>query len=284
MNPINLLGVVVCCAVGVASEGVEARHAFFAMDTGTKDAAHATIDAQAALVKRLGYDGIGYTGCREIPALLQAADKYGIAISTIYVSASVEPDKRVYEDGLAEAIALLKGRGTIIWLTISSKQYKPSDETGDAQAVELVLEVGEMAAKSALRVALYPHTGCWLERVDDALRIANKVNMSNVGATFNLCHWLNAEKGKDLESLLKRALPRLFVVTINGADSEGGWDRLIQTLDCGTYDVKSVVKLLNELGYTGLIGLQAYGIPGPVEDNLAHSMKAWKAIVRQSDY
>jgi sugar phosphate isomerase/epimerase len=278
MNVTILFGVVTCYAAGLAADGAQVKHAFFAMDTGTKDADHATIDAQLALIKKLGYDGIGYTGCREIPALLQAADKYGIAVSTIYVSASVEPGKRTYEDGLAEAIALLEGRGTVVWLTISSKTYKPSEEAGDAQAVELVREVGETAAKSGLRVALYPHTGCWLERVDDALRIANKVNMPNVGATFNLCHWLNAEKGKDLESLLKRVLPRLFVVTINGADTEGGWDRLIQTLDRGTYDVRSVVKLLNELGYTGPIGLQGYGIPGSVEDNLTRSIRAWKAL------
>ena len=32
-------------------------------------------------------------------------------------------------------------------------------------------------------------------------------------------------------------MPHLFVVSINGADHEGDWDRLIQTLDRGEYDV-----------------------------------------------
>lgn len=272
-----VVSMMLCAGNGMAAT-TGAGRLFFAMDTGTKDAEHAGIDAQMALLKELGYGGIGYTGCKDIPALIRASDRSGVAISTIYVSASISAQGHSCEDGLAEAAVLLRGRGTVIWLTISSAEYKPSDEAGDIQAVALVREVGDMAAASGLRVALYPHTATWLERVDDALRVVGKAKRGNAGVTFNLCHWLNAERGQNLGPLLEQALPHLFEVTINGADHEGGWDRLIQTLDRGAYDVRDFLGRLDRMGYKGPIGLQGYGIPGPVRENLIRSMAAWAAM------
>ena len=56
------------------------------------------------------------------------------------------------------------------------------------RAEEIVREVAAMAEEAGLRVALYPHHGFWVERVEDAVRIAKKVNSKNLGVTFNLCH------------------------------------------------------------------------------------------------
>ena len=52
------------------------------------------------------------------------------------------------------------------------------------------------------------------------------------------------------------------MVSINGADHTGGWDRLIQPLDRGEFDVYGFLKTLRDLGYTGPIGLQCYMVPG----------------------
>ncbi len=45
---------------------------FFAMDTGTRDSQTRSYDQQAALVKELGFSGIGYTGANHIPEMLAA--------------------------------------------------------------------------------------------------------------------------------------------------------------------------------------------------------------------
>jgi sugar phosphate isomerase/epimerase len=74
-------------------------------------------------------------------------------------------------------------------------------------------------------------------------------------------------------------MPRLWVVTINGADRHGGdWDRLIQPLDRGDFDVEGFLKILVGLGYRGPIGLQCYGIKGNAEENLRRSMRAWREM------
>ena len=48
--------------------------------------------------------------------------------------------------------------------------------------------------------------------------MAEKVDRPNVGVMFNLCHWLRVDKQRDYKSLLKRAMPRLWAVSINGAE------------------------------------------------------------------
>jgi len=136
-----------------------------------------------------------------------------------------------------------------------------------------------MAAKSGLRVALYPHTGFWVERVEDAIRVAEKVDRKNVGVTFNLCHWLRTDDETNMKSLIKSAMPHLFVVSINGADSGGkDWKQLIQTLDRGSFNILRFLKALKKSGYTGPIGLQGYGIGGDAYENLKRSMSAWRKL------
>lgn len=89
------------------------------------------------------------------------------------------------------------------------------------------------------------------------------------------------EEESRLEAVLRNAIPCLDFVTINGADSNCrncDWKQLIQTLDQGTFDTARYLQLVRDLGYSGPIGLQGYGIGGDVEDNLRRSMKAWKKI------
>lgn len=261
---------------GNAMAGLD--NAFFAMDTGTKDEAHQTASDQARMLKELGYAGIGSSGFANLSEMLAAVDANGLKLFTIYISANIEPDTFSYEEGLKEACRLLKGRDTVLWINIGSKTLKPSSTEGDAACVRMLREMADIAAEDGVRLALYPHTWLWLETVGDAVRIVKQVDRKNVGVTFNLCHWLNAEKGRDMEGVLKNALPYLFVVSINGADHEGGWDRLIQTLDRGAFDVCGFLATLKTMGYIGPIGLQGYGIKGDVRVNLEHSMAAWHCL------
>ena len=60
-----------------------------------------------------------------------------------------------------------------------------------------------------------------------------------------------------------------------------GWDRLIQPLGRGDYDVLNVLKLLKEQGYKNPVGLQCYNIKGKPEDFLKESMQTWKGYINQ---
>ncbi len=278
LNSLWVAGLLLLSTTAMAAEVSAMSNPFFAMDTGTKDEHHQTPQAQAAMLKELGYAGYGFTGFKDIPAMLQALDANTLKMFTTYVSATVEPEGGTLEPGLEEGVAALKGRDTILWITINSKAFKPSAPEGDAIAVKLLRDVADKIQQTHLRIALYPHTNCWLEKVEDAVRVAKRVDRKNVGVTFNLCHWLNAGKGQNMNGLLDLAKPYLFVVTINGADTEGGWDRLIQPLDKGSFDIRSFLQGLRRIEYTGPIGLQGYGIKGDVHENLKRSITAWREL------
>jgi sugar phosphate isomerase/epimerase len=84
-------------------------------------------------------------------------------------------------------------------------------------------------------------------------------------------------KDRNIKAAIERAMPRLSVVNINGADIDGqDWKTLIQTLDCGTFDMRGFLETLRDAGYTGPIGFQGYGIGGDVHENLKRTMAAWE--------
>lgn len=269
-----------CIALAVMLPQVQAAAPrFFAMDTGTIDATHKTPAEQVALVKELGFDGIGprYFGAEPLRAMMAAADERKLKVDALYVALNLDAALPVSEE-IRESIEALRGRDSILWLWVNAKSLKPSDASGDARAVAALREIAALAEPAGVKIALYPHQGVWIERIEDAVRVARAVDRKNVGVTFNLCHWLKVD-GQNLEARLKEAQPHLFVVTVNGADAGGqNWNTLIQPLGRGTYDVASLLTLLKTIGWNGPIGLQHYGIKGDAKVNLQESMGAWRKI------
>jgi sugar phosphate isomerase/epimerase len=277
-------GLVLTSALGVA-RAAELDNAFFAMDTGT---APGFSEAKIAMLADLGYDGVDFSAhsyfersVDQLPEVLAAVDAHGLTLRAVYFE--VEIDGGACPPRVREAIDLLNGRGeTAIWAALRSSAHAPGSAGGDAAAVATVRDVADLAARASVPVALYPHTGYYAERVADNVRIARMADRENVGVTWNLCHWLKVEGGRDFETTAALALPLLVRVTVNGADvpkGDLGWDRLIQPLDAGTYDVYGFVSRLRRLGYTGPVGLQGYGIGGDHHEVLSRSLAAWKGFV-----
>lgn len=269
------------CLLGVpALEAAEGAWPFFAMQTATRDAAVASPEAQVQLVKRLGYDGIGAVPPAELGAFAQACDREQIRLWNTYFTLDVEAALPL-DPQFVNQLRPLKGRSAVLWVGLTSKQFKPSDPAGDAAAAKVVGALADVAEPLGARVALYPHAGFWIERTRDAVRVADLVNRPSVGATFNLCHFLKVEDEATLPEVLQAAKSRLFVVSLNGAESGrrgADWKELIQTLDRGSFDNRRVLRLLNEIGYTGPVGFQGYGIGGDAADNLRRTMTAWRAL------
>ncbi len=252
-------------------------NAFFAFCMDTHDAKKRNLEQQAAMLKELGYDGVGHLWLDNIPERLKTLDAAGLKLFQITITVNLAPDKPAYDPRLKEIMPLLKGRGVQFVLLMGG--LKSSDPAGDPRAVEIVREIAALAKEAGAQILLYPHTNDWLERIEDAVRVADKVDRPNVGVMFNLCHWLRVSKDRDYRSRLTKAMPRLWAVSLNGADEfddQPGWAHYIQPLGRGSFDMKAFLKTLQELGFTGPIGLQCFGIPGDAHDHLAESMKAWR--------
>jgi sugar phosphate isomerase/epimerase len=269
----------------VASEPSGAKtNAFFAFCIDTHDAKKRNLEQQATLLKELGYDGVGHLWLNNIPERLKTLDAAGLKLFQITMTVDITPGKQAYDPKLKEVMPLLKGRGVQFLLLMNG--MKPSDPAGDARAVEIIREMAALARDSGAQVLLYPHSYMWMERIEDAVRVAEKVDRPNVGVMFNLCHWLRVSKDRNYKPLLAKAMPRLWAVSISGADEfddQPGWAHYIQPLGRGSFDMLAFLKTLRQLGYTGPIGLQCFGIPGDVRDNLAESIKAWRGYCTRMD-
>jgi sugar phosphate isomerase/epimerase len=250
---------------------------FFAMDTAVRDLAN------LAKAKELGYEGVGW---RFEPAETMAESvakvrDSGLPLVAVYGGATLTKEGIGFKGDLEARFAALAGTGTVLWLPVNSSDFAASDPAGDAVAVPELRRLADHAAKHGLRVALYPHVGSWIERVQDAVRVAKQVERPNFGVTFNLCHCLRVGDEAKIPALLAEAAPHLFLVTVNGADRNAAgapWDRLIRPLDKGDFSVPGLLAELEKIGYSGPIGLQAFGVKIPVPENLERSIQAWRAM------
>ncbi len=258
-----------------------AANAFFAMD----NIARGGPDVVPAMLRELGYDGFG--GRVPDEAMAPAIAAAGLKFFNGYHVITLDPATPAPNEALRAWLAAMRGRDTVLWLAVQKVArgdgtfHAPSSSDGDAFAVAQIRAIAEAAAAQRVRVALYPHSGFWIQRVDDAIRVAHQVNRPDVGVTFNLCHWLKVEGAeRDPVPVLRAALPRLMFVTLSGADTgdtrKMGWDRLIQPLDQGTYDLGAFLRLLRTVGYTGPVGFQGYNIKAEPRDVLTRSIAAWR--------
>ncbi len=263
--------------MAVAAE--QKAYPFFPFCIDWHDAKKRSFEQQAEMLKSLGYDGVGHIWLDHVAERLKTLDAVGLKLYQITMVVDVAPDKQAYDPRFKDVLALVKGRNVQFALLVNGA--KPSDTTVDPHAVKILCEMSDLARNSDAQLLLYPHQSSWIERIEDAIRVADKVDRPNVGVMFNLCHWLRVDKQRDYKPLLKKAMPRLWAISINGADpydETPGWGHYIQPLDCGSFDVGGLLKTLKELGYRGPVGLQCYGISGDAREHLMRSMAAWHKL------
>lgn len=285
MRTFVLLALVVCVfPVRVKAEDkamAPVFQAFFPFCIDTHDSEKRNLEQQAAMLKEIGFDGMGHLWLDNIPERLATLDAAGLKLFQITIVINMDPKaEEPYDPRLADVMRILKGRD-VEFLLIMNK-FKSSDESADPRAVEIVTKLADIAQENGLTLLLYPHVNDWIEKIEDAVRVARKVNRPNVGVMFNLCHWMKAGKGENLKPLLELAMPYLRAVSINGTDTPeevlagtGDW---LQPLDSGSYDLYTFLKTLRDAGYTGKVGLQCWGIKGDTKLHLARSMKAWQEL------
>ncbi len=279
MKRIGTALVIWLALVSAVKAAEQPAYPFFPFCIDWHDAKKRSFDEQAPMLKELGYAGVGHIWLDKVAERIKTLDDAGLKLFQITMTVDVTPDKKPYDPRFKDVLALVKGRGVQFPLLLNG--MKPSDPSVDPHAVEILREMSDLARDSGSQLLLYPHLGSWVERIEDSIRVADKVDRPNVGVMFNVCHWLRVDKSRDYKPLLKQAMPRLWAVSINGADEfddKPGWNKYIQPLDKGSFDIGGFLRTLKELGYKGPIGLQCFGIGGDAREHLARSMDAWRKL------
>ena len=236
---------------------------------------------QAALLEKLGYHGMEARETADLLETVGTFKQHGLAVPADYLEIDLDSTPP-YEAAWKSVLPRLKGTGMILWVHIHSAKFKPSDEAADEIIVPILRELAGFAAPVGVRVAIYPHVGFVAQTAADSARLARKAERENIGSVFNLCHFLKTESAESLEKALDDTLPTLFAASISGADRgdtrEMGWDRLIQPLGKGSFDVYRVVAMLADKGFTGPVGVQCYNLKGDPEAYLSESITAWNGF------
>ncbi|MDX1284531.1 MAG: sugar phosphate isomerase/epimerase family protein [Draconibacterium sp.] len=240
-----------------------------------------TLEAQIQMVKDLGYDGFAGHHSQDNLKLFYALKKEGLKMPEIYWGADLdEKGNFIYKEEIKEVIKAAKGTGLMVALYTNAKAFDKNRTKGDKLFAKGFQELADFAAKYGTKVAVYPHVNNYCETSEHSIRLAQLVDRENFGVIYNTCHLLKVEGEEGWKDKLINALPYLYMISINGADSgntrEMGWDQLIQPLGEGTFDTYKIVKLAKDNGYKGLFGLQCYNIKQDCKEALAKSMNTWK--------
>lgn len=253
------------------------RVCFFAMNISS-DAIGQPVKKRLRWAKRAGYTGSHEISIDNIEKNIEIYDAENMRLSAVYIS--VNPINYNLPENLDSTIEAMKEHKPLIWLTFYGAA--PSTIDFDHETVAITRNIADIAAKYNMQVALYPHSNFYTEKIQDVLRVAKKVDRKNVGVTFNLCHFLKAEQGKDWKQALKQTGKKLFGVTICGADIDSeDWSTLIQPLDKGTFNIVGFLAYLDEMKFTGFIGVQDYGIAGDPGDTLKRSYNAYQRMIAE---
>jgi sugar phosphate isomerase/epimerase len=86
---------------------------FFAYCIDTHDSKHRTLPEQAAMIKELGYDGVGHLWLDNVKERLESLDAAGLKLFQISIRVTVAPGKEAYDKRLKEVMPLLKGHGPV---------------------------------------------------------------------------------------------------------------------------------------------------------------------------
>jgi sugar phosphate isomerase/epimerase len=274
-------GAAASCIVGadIKARGFESRSAsglpnpIFAYEFGDISAMQ-----QASFAREYGFEGTVFDHAQSIPERLRAVDEAHLQLFFLWLTVDIGNGQIKFEPGTEAAIQALKGRGTVVWLAIQGNDAG-AGAGAEERAIQAVDRISNLASQSNLRVALYPHYDFYLARFRDVVRVAERVQRSNVGVTFNLCHELRSGFDPEFHQLLEQTIPRLYGVTLNGADRQGlDWNTLIQPLGRGDYDITGLVRTITGAGYRGPFGIQCYGLKGDPGIYLKQSMAAWRVV------
>jgi len=161
---------------------------------------------------------------------------------------------------IAPLLPLLGQQQAALHLTLGSSGHHdaPSSPRALPLSASLITKIAKAAAAHRVGIGLSPTIANWLERIEDAVRLAMRVNRKDVGVVFNAGDWHAVDGDLSLlDQRMKLAMPKLMAVTWPAVarTNNGPWQPV--TLKGQPLDVQPLSRLLVAGGYQGPILLKA---------------------------
>src|SRR5690606_10815240 len=159
---------------------------------------HYPLDIRCEMLAELGYDATYLTlwnehAWREVNELRHVRKRHGLDVAAVYVTANPWADADDPEPRrITRLVETLAGcLASEIATTRPPQGIKTSDPAADGAFAAYLEPLLEIARHRGIHLYLYPHANSWLERVDDAVRLCQKILHPNLGAMFCGLHWLS---------------------------------------------------------------------------------------------
>jgi sugar phosphate isomerase/epimerase len=240
------------------------------------------LEARCEMLRDLGYDAtyltlFGDATWDDFSRLHEVAARNGLAVAGVWAGLDLAKDNR----RLLESTARFAGIPILeLAVSDSARPERRCAATDDDDARALVEELANRVP-GGVEICLYPHVDAWLERFEDTVELADRIDHDHVGVCFPSYHWY-AMREERAEELLAKAGSRLRSVNICGARRPAvGGVPTIEPLDEGELDNFALLGLLRRLSYRGMIGVQGYSIGGDTYAKLQRSLAAYRDMIRR---
>src|SRR5512133_846154 len=104
-----------------ATQGL--NNPFFAFKNSMETAGPTSVEEQTKILSDIGYDGFDNRDLEGLKDELEALDRHGLKLFTVYLTVRIDDGETPFNQLLAKSLPLLKGRETVLWCNTHSKKF-----------------------------------------------------------------------------------------------------------------------------------------------------------------
>jgi len=253
-------------------------------------------DEQVEIAKAIGYTGYYVTGSILSPERFHeywnSANAAGIGLAAAFEGIDVaEPPTPKQLRQAEDVISRLRAPSRVeLALKCGGMGENVGNQRCDELALNWLIPIAELLERQGIEGSLYPHFGFYLETLQDALRLQEKVGSNKLKVIFCSYHWyhvhVRVRPQPTIRDLLTMAGKQLNAVNLCGSrpvpepeKQVWGLHPSIEPLDSGTMDVAEIFRELKASQFSGPIGIQGYGINAPAKEALMRSFRAIQKLI-----
>ncbi len=216
---------------------------------------------------------------KTLPTELKEAEKHNIEVAAIWfwVDQQVKDTLTAEHEQILQDVISAKLK-TTLWISFDPAFFDALEHDQKIEKAVKVLRIIKSKVENAgIKLALYNH-GEWFGNPLNQLAILDQLGDPMAGIVYNFHH--AHDHIDQYEVYIRAALPRLWVVNLNGMQLKG---EKIMPINSGDME-KSMIKTLVDLGYKGKIGILGHVEDKDVEVVLRQNIEGLKNILISLDY
>ena len=243
------------------------------------DSLERTPEERATMLGELGLTQLAYDWrakhLASFPDEIQALKSHHIGLKSVWLW--IEPDSgKIPGNSNEQLFEMIRQNNvkTDFWVGFDNRYFEKLTEEQKLDSASKVVEYLEKrATEMGCGISLYNH-GDWFGEPLNQIKIIEKTGLKDIGMIYNFHH--AHSQIKEFPELLKRMLPYLKTVNINGMKAEGP-----QILPLGQGDQElAMLKILKESGYNGTIGILGHVENADVKVILEQNLKGLQSLLK----